>query len=80
MEAFHIDLRQESILDQSSGSTGSSGQILIAVKSILPPPTEGSEVTECHGAVWLFNGTLRGFSVSLKDNEWSHVEDQTSSH
>lgn len=35
---FHIDLRNDSTFDQSSGSSGTMGQILITAKSILPPP------------------------------------------
>lgn len=74
-EDFHIDLRNDSTFDQSSGTVG---QILIAAKSILPL-TKGSKVMECL-AVWLFNGTLKGFSVSQKDNKWSRLEVQTGSH
>lgn len=37
VEDFHIDQNQDSTSDQSSGSSGSFGQISMAVKSILPP-------------------------------------------
>lgn len=43
-------------------------------------PSVGSKVIDCHGAVRLFNASLKGSSVCLKDYKWRRVGNQSSSH